>query len=102
MPPFNNILFLDIETVPEFPNYDAVPDMAKELWKKKTETLRRDKEFDTPETLYDRAGIYAEFGKIVCVSMGIISGTGDEKKLSLKSFCCDEEKVILNDFSELL
>src|SRR4051812_8617025 len=102
MPLLSNILFLDIETVPQFPTYDALPEVGKELWNKKTETLRKNKEFDTPETMYDRAGIYAEFGKIVCVSMGIISGSGEEKKLTLKSFCCEEENVILEDFSELL
>jgi uncharacterized protein YprB with RNaseH-like and TPR domain len=102
MPSLNNILFLDIETVPQYATYDALPEMAKELWKKKAESLRKIKEFDTAETIYDRAGIYAEFGKIVCVSMGVISGSGEDKKLMLKSFCCDEEKVILTDFSELL
>ena len=102
MASLNNILFLDIETVPQFPSYDAVPETGKEFWNKKSQTLRKDKEFDTPETLYDRAGIYAEFGKIVCLSCGIISGSGEEKKITIKSFCCDEEQVILADFSELL
>jgi 3'-5' exonuclease len=102
MSSLNNILFLDIETVPQYATYDALPEMSKEFWNKKTETLRKNKEFETSETMYDRAGIYAEFGKIVCVSMGIISGLGEEKKLTLKSFCCQDENVILADFSELL
>jgi uncharacterized protein YprB with RNaseH-like and TPR domain len=102
MPSLNNILFLDIETVPQFPSYDAVPELGKEFWNKKAQALRKDKEFDTPETLYDRAGIYAEFGKIVCLSCGIISGSGEEKKIKLKSFCCEDERTILEDFSNLL
>jgi 3'-5' exonuclease len=101
-PSLNNILFLDIETVPQYASYDAVPELGKEFWNKKAQMLRKDKEFDTPETLYDRAGIYAEFGKIVCLSCGIISGSGDDKKITLKSFCCDEEKTILADFSDML
>ena len=64
--------------------------------------MRRDKELDTPESMYPRSGIYAEFGKIVCISCGLISGSGEEKKLTLKSFCCEDEKVILLDFCELL
>jgi 3'-5' exonuclease len=102
MPSLNNILFLDIETVPQYPSYDAVPETGKTFWNKKAHGLKKDKEFDTPETLYDRAGIYAEFGKIVCLSCGIISGSGADKKITLKSFCCDEEKTILSDFSDML
>ena len=102
MPSLNNILFLDIETVPQYASYDAVPETGKAFWNKKALSLKKDKEFDTPETLYDRAGIYAEFGKIVCLSCGIISGSGAEKKITLKSFCCDEEKTILTDFSDML
>jgi uncharacterized protein YprB with RNaseH-like and TPR domain len=79
-----------------------VPEVGKEFWNKKAQLLRKDKEFDTPETLYDRAGIYAEFGKIVCLSCGIISGSGEEKKITLKSFCCEDERTILSDFADLL
>lgn len=98
----NNILFLDIETVPQYAAYHLVPDDAKKFWNKKAEQFKRDKDADLPEVVYQRAGIYAEFGKIVCISCGIISGSGDEKKLTLKSFCCDEEKTLLADFSEML
>ncbi|MEO5995270.1 MAG: 3'-5' exonuclease [Chitinophagaceae bacterium] len=98
----NNILFLDIETVPQYASYELVPADAKPYWNKKADQMRRDKELDTPDSMYPRAGIYAEFGKIVCISCGIISGTGEDKKLILKSFCCEDEKVILLDFCELL
>src|SRR4028119_868511 len=101
MHPLNNILFLDIETVPQYESYEVLPGEAKLFWNKKADNLRRG-EADTPESLYPRAGIYAEFGKVACISCGIISGTGDEKKLTLKSFCCEEEKTILADFCELL
>lgn len=99
---YNNILFLDIETVPQYASYSQVPDDAKPFWIKKAEQVRRDKELDTPESLYPKAGIYAEFGRIVCISCGIVSGFGEEKKLTIKSFCCEDEKVILLDFCEML
>jgi len=98
----HNILFLDIETVPQYASYELVPAEAKPFWNRKAEQIRRDKELDTPESIYPRAGIYAEFGKIVCISCGIISGSGEDKKLTLKSFCCDDERIILLDFCELL
>jgi uncharacterized protein YprB with RNaseH-like and TPR domain len=98
----NNILFLDIETVPQYASYDLLPGDAKSFWNRKAGQLRKEQESDTPETMYPRAGIYAEFGKIACISCGIVSGSGDDKKLTLKSFCCQEEKTILADFLELL
>lgn len=98
----NNILFLDIETVPQYASYQLLPGDVKIFWDKKAEQLKWNKDLDTSETIYPRAGIYAEFGKIVCISCGIISGFGEEKKLSLKSFCCEDEKIILADFCDLL
>lgn len=100
--PLNNILFLDIETVPQYPAYQSMPDEAKLFWDRKADLLKRDKHADTPESIYSRAGIYAEFGKVACISCGIISGSAADKKLTLKSFCCEEEKTILTDFSALL
>ena len=63
-----NILFLDIETVPLFAEYSKLGETEKILWEQKTNYQRKD-EF-TPEEYYDRAGIWAEFGKIVCISVG--------------------------------
>ena len=64
----NNILFLDIETVPEVADFNSLDDEMKTLWELKTQYQR--KEESTPEEFYDRAGIWAEFGKIVCISLG--------------------------------
>lgn len=98
----NNILFLDIETVPQHPSFDLVPNDWKELWTKKAEALLRNRELETVESIYSRAGIYAEFGKIICISCGVIMGSGDNKRIIIKSFYGEEEKVILQDFSEML
>ena len=100
--PIANILFLDVETVPQHVSFSELADEWKQLWSHKANFLIKDKEADTPESIYSRAGIYAEFGKIVCISCGIIPGFGDQKKLSLKSFCGDDEKEILQSFSEML
>ncbi|MBL7738175.1 MAG: 3'-5' exonuclease [Chitinophagaceae bacterium] len=97
-----NILFLDIETVPQQPDYDSMPEDWKELWNTKSASLLKYHEGETSESLYPRAGIYAEFGKIICISCGVIQGSGDHKKISLKSFAGDNEKILLHEFSVML
>jgi 3'-5' exonuclease len=92
-----NILFLDIETVPQFNNHCELPDHFKKLWEKKC--LSFVKEPDTAETVYSRAGIYAEFGKIVCISVGAF--TADET-FRIKSFFNHDEKQLLQEFSHML
>lgn len=92
----NNVLFLDIETVPQYANYTDLPERLKPLWEHKATFLSRNNE--TPEELYSRAGIYAEFGKIVCISVGFIS----ENRLRIKSFYGHNEKELLEGFIELL
>lgn len=67
----NNILFLDIETVPQEEHFNNLDEDLKELWEQKTQYQRKD-EF-TAEDFYERAGIWAEFGKIVCISVGFLS-----------------------------
>ena len=95
--PIEKILFLDIETVPNWPNYEVMPEKFKLLWNKKAGYLKRDDE-ETPESLYDRAGIYAEFGKIICVSSGFLS----QGKFRIKSFFGEDEYALLKDFAYML
>ncbi len=100
--PLLNILFLDIETVPQSPTYTDLPDDWKKLWDTKSTSLVKYHEGQTNETLYPRAGIYAEFGKIVCVSCGVIQGNGEQRKIILKSFYGDDEKKLLVEFIDML
>lgn len=90
------ILFLDIETAPQYPSYNEVPDTFRKLWDLKAKRLVSDKE--APADVYKQAGIYAEFGKVVCVTVGMFSG----KSFRLKAFYGDDEKKILEDFTSLL
>jgi DNA polymerase elongation subunit (family B) len=98
----SNILFLDIETVSQYSTYEEVPQEWKELWNLKAAYLIRNKEEETFETVYNKAAIYAEFGKIICISCGIIHGTGENKKLVLKSFQGHEEKELLLQFIDMI
>jgi 3'-5' exonuclease len=99
---FNSILFLDIETVSQFETYNHLSDEWKELWNLKAQILSRNKEGETPESIYERAGIYAEFGKIICISCGYIQGQGENRKLVIKSFYEEDEKTLLRTFAEML
>ncbi len=96
----NNVLFLDIETVPVSPNYESLSDSWKALWDKKA--IRIGEEKESPSDCYNRAGIYAEFGKVVCISIGIYRDFGTSRIFKLKSFACDDEAVLLKDFCLLL
>ncbi|MCF8368838.1 MAG: 3'-5' exonuclease [Bacteroidales bacterium] len=91
------ILFLDIETVPMVKEYKLLPDNFKKLWDHKSKFIKREED-DTPETLFPRAGIYAEFGKIVCISVGYLHN----REFRIKSFYGDDELILLKEFAQLL
>jgi len=95
----DNILFLDIETVPLEENFNSLDEEMKQLWELKTQYQRKD-EF-TAEEFYDRAGIWAEFGKIVCISVGYFTTKGDIRNFRVTSFFGEEKKILL-DFNNLL
>lgn len=94
-----NILFLDIETVPQYKTFSEVPEIFQELWERKCSFF---KENESPAELYNRAGIYAEFGKIVCISVGFIDTKNNIRQFRVKSFAGHDEFVILQDFANLL
>lgn len=95
-----DVLFLDIETVPNYYSFDELDDSTKELWDKKSSYFQKDG-LDAKD-VYDRAGIYAEFGKIVCISVGFIAQKEGEQVIRLRSFANHDEKVLLKEFSNLL
>lgn len=94
-----NVLFLDIETVPEFETFSDLDETKKDLFDLKTKYQRKD-DF-TAEEFYDRAGIWAEFGKIICISVGYFTFKGDVRHFRVTSFFGDEKKN-LRDFSNLI
>lgn len=94
------ILFLDIETVPEVYRFDELDAATAALFDAKTKYQQ--KEGQTAADIYDKAGIYAEFGKIICISCGILHDKPHGKEIRLKSFSGDDEKQVLLDFAKLL
>lgn len=95
----DDILFLDIETVPLHEQYSELSTEAQMLWEEKTRYQRKE-EFSAEE-FYDRAGIWAEFGKIVCISVGYFSFRHQQRTFRVTSFI-GEEKNLLEDFSRLV
>lgn len=94
------ILFLDIETVPLAPEYTELNDKWQHLWDLKMQFQINNGEH--PQALYDRAGIYAEFGKIVCISAGYVVQKKGELFFRVKSFYDDEEKKLIQNFFNAL
>jgi 3'-5' exonuclease len=96
--PLENILFLDIETVPLYESFEQLPEIEKEYFDAKTKYQRGE---TLTENFYEKAGIWAEFGKIVCISVGYFHFNKDIRQLRIKSFVGDE-KQLLKDFCNLL
>ena len=97
--PLEKVLFLDIETVPQHQTFDQMSPEGQKLYDQKTKFLQ--KETDA-EGVYYRAGIYAEFGKIICISVGFVHETRSGREVRLKSFYHDDEETLLKQFVSLL
>lgn len=95
------ILFLDIETVSQFKTFEDADSDTQALWSEKSRNFLND-EFPTTDSIYGRAGIYAEFGKIICISCGIITDRDGQRQLRVKSFYGENEVELLTQFADLL
>ena len=95
--PIERVLFLDIETVPAFGNWEEVSPEEQKLWDKKTKGQRGDEIF-VGEFYEERAGVMAEFGKIICISVGMLEKSN---YLRIKSFSGDDEARLLEDFGKI-
>ncbi|MFS4416186.1 3'-5' exonuclease [Maribacter sp. 2307ULW6-5] len=95
----DHILFLDIETVPQHAHYNALDAGTQELWEQKTRYQR--KEGQSAEAFYDRAGIWAEFGKIICISVGHFQMLEHRRKFRVSTFY-GEEFALLKAFKKMV
>ncbi len=95
------ILFLDIETVPQTYHFSDLDKKTAELYLQKNKYLI-ERDGLSEEEIYERAGVFAEFGKIICISCGIVSETSAGKQIRMKSFAGDDEKKLLLEFKALL
>ena len=98
---YSKILFFDIETVPIKYDFKDLDERGQQLWSKKTRFIQ-ERENLNAEEVYEKAGIYAEFGKVVCISLGFILQKDGETQIRLKSIANEEEQVLLQEFIDLL
>jgi len=96
------ILFLDIETVPAVPDFGQLDERGAKLFADKTR-FEQERSGKTAEEVYgDKGGIFAEFGKIVCIGVGALRREGSGYALRAASFHGEDERDILERFTALL
>jgi DNA polymerase elongation subunit (family B) len=103
----SNVLVIDIETVRGKKEFSDLEERFQTLWEQKSDQLQNRLDSDSrvsAEAYYDNSGIYAEFGKIVCISVGKFrkGKDGEDLYFRLKSFYGDDEKKLLEEFSSML
>jgi 3'-5' exonuclease len=97
-----NLLVIDIETVRSHQLYEDMPERLQSQWDRKSTFFRSEKE-ETPKELFeDKGGIYAEFGKVVSISVGFFTYVGSELSIRVKALYNEDENILLGEFVELL
>lgn len=99
---YRQYLIIDIETVSSAPSFEELPPRIQALWEKKAGYLPNRENWTLEEMYFKRAGIYAEFGKIVCIAAGFFVKEPDGPTLRIKSFADDDEHAVLVQFKELV
>lgn len=104
-PPLDKILVIDIETIRCESRYNDLPKRLQEQWEKKAYMLNQFSQTPdlTPDELFmERAGIYAEFGKVVVIAVGFFVYQEDDWHFRVRSLANHDESVLLNEFISLL
>jgi len=95
-----SLLFIDIETAPQNKSFEELSERLQKLWEKKSAFFREKEQ--TASEVYNRAAIYAEFGKIICISVGTLYQKQGEPRFRVKSYAAHDEKKLLHDFVNML
>lgn len=96
----SNLLFLDIETVRGHASFGDLDERMQKLWVKKTRFFKE--EMTEDEFYMDKAGIFAEFGKVVCISIGLFHLKGGDLHFRVKALINDDEKALLEEFKSIV
>ena len=101
-PSIYDLLLIDIETVPQYQDYLQLTEVWRSLWCDKISKIMPEN-FSPEECYLQRAGILAEFGKVICISTGyFINDKDNELVLRVKSIYGDDEKLLLESFKDLI
>lgn len=95
--PIDQIIYIDIETVSEYAQLSLVPERKAKLWQLKVERSEILRSLSADEAYTQKAAIFAEFGKVICISIAYYAPTPDEYRM--KSFSGHEEAVVLSEFA---
>jgi DNA polymerase elongation subunit (family B) len=99
----SNTLFIDIETTGMKPSYEDLDERWQSLWEKKAQWFLSKDDSATPEGLFEqKSAIYAEFGRVVCISTGLLSVRSGKKEFRIKSFASENEAELLLDFNKMM
>lgn len=102
-PEIRDILFLDIETVANYGDYSLLDERLKTQWARKASYLRRDDVASDEDIYHQRAGIYAEFGRVICIAVAkFAENENGDLILRTKAYWGDDEKLLLNDFKTMI
>jgi predicted PolB exonuclease-like 3'-5' exonuclease len=97
----NDLIVMDIETAPQFHRFEELPERLQTQWEKKSKRI--DAEKAGSDTYFEKAGIFSEFARVVCISLGIFRfDKNEELTLRVKSIANENEKLVLEEFLELL
>ncbi len=99
---YKNLLVIDIETASAFASYDDMDQRLQTLWNKKASFLQNEDNQAADQLYFNRGAIYAEFGKVICISAGIFTFDNNAFGLRIKSFASDDEAEILTAFKNLV
>lgn len=100
---FRNFLVIDIETASTFEDFNKLDPRMQSLWDKKASFMQNTEERSSEELYFDKGAIFAEFGKVICISVGVFTKEKDNALgIRIKSFAFDSEREILNAFKKLL
>lgn len=99
--PLENLLVIDIETVSIQPNFKALSEEWQQLWQDK---VSRTLPINTSaEEFYpQRAGVMAEFSKVVCISLGYFKKEKGIYNFRVKSLSNRDESLLLVAFLDTL
>lgn len=98
-----NTLVVDIETVSGYEKFEYLDEKMQQFWQVKAGNIKNEDELSPDELYFERAAIYAEFGKIVAIAIGVYYTTPKgEQGLRVKGFQGNDEREILEQFKKLL
>jgi len=99
----NNLIFIDLETVSQRASFDDLSEKMQVLWLKKAAFLRNETESSLEELYFEKAGIYAEYGQIICISLGFVYFDNHSQPLiRIKGLYDNDEKTLLEKFVDTI